>query len=146
MTIEIIELRKGDRFLATEPIPGTFGPADIVVIDLSLGGAKLSHPQPLRIGTHGKLFFKRGDITASAQAVVVWSHLSRDGGGMSYISGLKLEAVEPQYAMAVNSLLRGGVLRKDSESLEKKRERMIEREKKRDSAKRVIPSSGGMQS
>ena len=145
MTIEIIELRKGDRFLATEPISGTFGPPDVVIIDLSLGGAKLSHPQPLRIGTHAKLSFKRGDVSASAQAVVVWSHLSRAGGGMSYVSGLKLESVEPQYAMAVNSLLRGGVLRKDSESMEKKRERMIEREQLRNSQKRVVPTSGGMQ-
>jgi len=145
MTIEIIELRKGDRFLATESIPGTFGPADVVVIDLSLGGAKLSHPQPLRIGTRGKLAFKRGDVSASVQAVVVWSHLSHAGGGMSYVSGLKLEGVEPQYAMAVNSLLRGGVLRKDSESMEKKRERMIEREQLRNSQKRVVPTSGGMQ-
>ena len=145
MTIEIIELRKGDRFLATEQISGTYGPAEIVVIDLSLGGAKLSHPQPLRIGTRGKLTFKRGDVTASVQGIVVWSHLSRAGSGMSYISGLKLDAVEPQYAMAINSLLRAGVLRKDSESMEKKRERMLEREQKRDSQKRVIPSSGGMQ-
>ena len=55
MTIEIIELRKGDRFVATEQIPGTFGPAEVIVIDLSLGGAKFSHPQPLRIGPDGRL-------------------------------------------------------------------------------------------
>ena len=145
MTIEIIELRKGDRFLATEQIVGTFGPADIVVVDLSLSGAKLSHSQPLRIGTRGKLAFKRGDITASVAGVVVWSHMARAGGGMSYVSGLKFDAVEPQYAMAVNSLLRAGVLRKDSESLEKKRERMLEREQLRNSQKRVIPTSGGME-
>jgi hypothetical protein len=145
MTIEIIELRKGDRFLATEQISGTFGPAEVVVIDLSLGGAKLSHPQPLRIGTHAKLIFKRGDITATVQAHVVWSHLSRAGGGMSYVSGLKLEAVEPQYAMALNALLRAGVLRKEVDSLDKKRERMIEREQLRNSQKRVIPTSSGME-
>ena len=145
MTIEIIELRKGDRFLATEQIPGTFGPAEVIVIDLSLGGAKLSHPQPLRIGTHGKLAFKRGDITASAQGVVLWSHLSRAGGGMSYVSGVKLEAVEPQYAMALNAMLRASVLRKETDSLEKKKERMIEREQLRNSQKRVIPTSSGME-
>ncbi len=145
MTIEIIELRKGDRFLATEQISGTYGPAEVIVIDLSLGGAKLSHPQPLRIGTRAKLSFKRGDITASAQAVVVWSHLARATGGMSYISGLKLEAVEPQYAMALNALLRAGVLRKEVDSLETKRKRAIEREQLRNSQKRVIPTSGGME-
>jgi hypothetical protein len=145
MTIEIIELRKADRFLATETITGTFGQADVVVLDLSLSGARVSHPLPLRIGTHAKLAFKRGDVTASAQAIVVWSHLARATGGMSYVSGLKLEAVEPQYAMALNTLLRGGVLRKEVDSLEKKRERMIEREELRKSQKRVIPTSSGME-
>jgi PilZ domain len=145
MTIEIIELRKGDRFLATEQIHGTFGPAEVIVIDLSLGGAKLSHPQPLRIGTHAKLVFKRGDITASAPAVVVWSHLARAAGGMSYISGLKLEAVEPQYAMALNALLRAGVLRKEVDSLDKKKDLLLEREQLRKSQKRIIPTSSGME-
>jgi hypothetical protein len=145
MTIEIIELRKGDRFIATEQVSGTFGPAEVIAIDLSLGGAKLSHPQPLRIGTHAKLIFKWRDITAAVQATVVWSHLSRAGGGMSYISGLRIEAAEPQYAMALNSLLRAGVLRKEVDSLDKKRERMLEREQLRNSQKRVIPTSGGME-
>jgi hypothetical protein len=145
MTIEIIELRKGDRFLATEQVPGTFGPAEVVIIDLSLGGAKLSHPQPLRIGTRGKLTFKRGDVSATVQAVVVWSHLAPSGRGMSYISGLKYEAVEPAYAMALNALLRAGVLRKETDSLDKKRDRLIEREKLRNSQKRVIPTSGGVE-
>ena len=145
MTIEIIELRKGDRFLATEQIHGTFGPAEVIVIDLSLGGAKFSHPQPLRIGTHAKLTFKIGDISASAQGVVIWSHLARATGGMSYVSGVKLESVEPQYGMALNALLRAGVLRKEIDSLEKKKERMIEREELRKSQRRVIPTSSGME-
>jgi hypothetical protein len=146
MTIEIIELRKGDRFLATEPVTGTFGPVEVVIVDLSLGGAQLSHPQPLRIGTRGKLSFKRGDITATVPAHVVWSHLSKTAGGMSYVSGLQLDAVEPQYGLALNSLLRAGVLRKDSESLDKKKERMLEREQQRKSQMpRMIPTAGGVE-
>lgn len=146
MTIEIIELRKGDRFLATEPVTGTFGPVEVVIVDLSLGGAQLSHPQPLRIGTRGKLSFKRGDITATVPAHVVWSHLSRTAGGMSYVSGLQLDAVEPQYGLALNSLLRAGVLRKDSESLDRKKERMLEREQQRKAQMpRVIPTAGGVE-
>ena len=64
---------------------------------------------------------------------------------MSYVSGLRLEAVEPQYAMALNAMLRAGVLRKEVDSLEKKKERMIEREQLRNSQKRVIPTSSGME-
>jgi hypothetical protein len=146
MTIEIIELRKGDRFLTTEPVTGTFGPVEVAIVDLSLGGAQLSHPQPLRIGTRGKLSFKRGDITATVAAHVVWSHLSKTAGGMSYVSGLQLDAAEPQYGMALNSLLRAGVLRKDGDSLTKKKERMLEREQQRKSQMpRIIPTAGGVE-
>jgi hypothetical protein len=146
MTIEIIELRKGDRFRTTEPVSGTFGPVEVVIVDLSLGGAQLSHPQPLRIGTRGKLTFKRGDITATVTAHVVWSHLSKTSGGMSYVSGLQLDAVEPQYGLALNAMLRAGVLRKDGESLTKKKERMLEREQQRKSQQpRVIPTAGGVE-
>lgn len=143
MTIEIIELRKGDRFVATEPLSGTFGSVDVMVVDLSLGGVQLFHPQPLRIATRAKLTFQRGDVSATVTAHVVWSHLSKKGGGMSYVSGLKLDSVEPQYGMALNSLLRAGVLRKDGESLKKKKERMEEREALRKSQQpRMIPTAG----
>lgn len=146
MTIEIIELRKGDRFRTTEPVTGTFGPVDVVIVDLSLGGAQLSHALPLRIGTRGKLSFRRGDITATVSARVVWSHLSPTKGGMAYVSGLQLDAVEPPYALAINSLLRAGVLRKDSDSMTRKAERMKEREAQRNTPKpRIIPTAGGVE-
>jgi hypothetical protein len=146
MSIEITELRKGDRFATTEAVSGTFGPAEIAIVDLSLGGAQVSHPQPLRIGTRAKLSFRRGDSGATVSAHVVWSHLSKTSGGMSYVSGLQVEAPDALYAMAINALLRGGVLRKDTTSLAKKRERMMEREQLRKSQQpRVIPTSGGVE-
>jgi hypothetical protein len=145
MTIEIVELRRGDRFRVTETLSGTFGAAEVVFLDLSLGGAQLSHPQPLRIGTGAKLSFRLRDVSATVTAHVVWSHLSRTKGGMAYVSGVKLDAVDPQYAMALNSLLRAGVLTKDADSLDRKRERMIERETLRKTQQRVIPTSGGVE-
>lgn len=145
MTTEVVELRKGDRFLAVEPIIGSFGPGEVAVIDLSLSGAQISHPQPLRIGTRGKFWFKRGEVTATVPAHVVWSHLSKTASGMVYQSGLKLEAADPQYAMAINTFVRSGILRKDAESLDRKRQRMLEREATRKAQVRIIPSSGGME-
>jgi PilZ domain len=144
-TTDVIDLRKADRFVAIEPVSGTFGAADIMVLDLSLGGAKISHPQPIRIGTRARISFRRGDITATVQAHVVWSHLNAGAGGMVYHSGLKLDSVDPQYALAINTLLRANVLRKDVGSLDRKRERMAERELARKTLSRVIPSSSGVE-
>jgi hypothetical protein len=149
--MSIDDQRKGDRFVATEAIQGTFsgtfGAADVVVLDLSLGGAKLSHPQPIRIGTRARLTFKRGDVSAFAQGQIIWSHLSRAGNGMSYVSGIRLDGVDAQYAMALNSLLRAGALRKDVGSLERKQQLLNERELTRKTTQsRPLPTGGGIES
>ena len=137
------ELRKADRFLVEDPIAGTFGPADALVLNISLGGAQISHPQPLRIGTTGRLAFRRGDVVVTTQARVIWSHLSPAAGGkLVYRSGLKIEAVDPQFAMAINSLLRSGAIRQELDTLDKKREREAQREEKRKSGPKSIPTAG----
>jgi len=141
MTTEVVELRKGDRFNVIEPLTGSFGAAEVAVVNLSLGGAQISHPQPLRIGTKAKLWFRRGDVSVSVQATVVWSHLASATGGMVYKSGIKLDAVDAQYALALNTLVRADVLRHETDSLEKKKQRMQEREEARKSQARMIPSS-----
>ncbi len=142
MTTEVVDLRKGDRFNVVEPVTGSFGPAEIAILNLSLGGVQISHPQPLRIGTRGKLWFKRGDVTVTIQAVVVWSHLVRSTSGtMAYRTGLKLEAVDAPFALAINAMMRSGILRQDLESLEKKRTRLEEREQQRKAQVRIIPTS-----
>jgi hypothetical protein len=140
MAIE--ELRKADRFVVVEPIPATFGSTDVALLDFSLGGTQITHAQPLRIGTTGRLVFNGGDGVVTMEARVVWSHLAASTGGkVSYRTGLHLEAVDAPYAMAVNSLLRAGKIRRDRESLDRKRQREIEREQKRQSGPKPIPSA-----
>lgn len=137
---EIVDLRKGDRFNVVEPLTGTFGPADVGVLNISLTGLQISHPQPLRIGTRGRLWFRRGDVTVAIQAHVVWSHLQKGtGGAMAYISGLKIDNLDSQFAAAINSLLRGGTLRQDVDSMERKRRRIAERELEMKAKVRVLP-------
>lgn len=141
MTVE--EFRKADRFVVVDPITGTFGPADASVLNLSLAGAAISHGQPIRIGTLGRLAFRRGDIIVATQARVIWSHVvPGTGGKLIYRSGLRIEAADPQYAMAINSLIRSGTIRQDLDSLERKREREMAREAKRNSGPKSIPTAG----
>lgn len=142
MTHEVVDLRKGDRFNVIEPVTGSFGPAEIAVLNLGLGGVQVSHPQPLRIGTRGKLWFRRGDVQVTIQATVVWSHLVRSTSGtMAYRTGLRLDAVDAPYALAINTMVRGGIIRHDTESMDRKRARIAEREEQRKTQVRVIPSS-----
>jgi PilZ domain len=141
MTTEVVDLRKGERFSVIEPLTGTFGPAEVAVLNLSLGGVQMSHPQPVRIGTRAKLWCRRGDVTITIPGTVVWSHLTPTSAGMVYFSGVKLDAADPQYALAINTLMRGGAIRQDLDSLDKKRQRLREREEARKSQVRIIPSS-----
>jgi hypothetical protein len=142
MTIEVADLRRGDRFNVVEPVTGSFGPAEIAILNLSLGGLQISHPQPLRIGTRGKLWFRRGDVSVTITATVVWSHLFRSTSGtMAYRTGLRLDAVDAPYALAINTMMRGGIIRQDVESMDRKRARIEEREQKRKAQIRILPSS-----
>src|SRR5688500_19499876 len=141
MVIE--ELRKTDRFVVTDPITVTSGPTDGTLLNLSIGGAQVTHPQPVRIGTVARLAFRRGDVIVTTQARVIWSHVVPSAGGkLTYRSGLRIEAADPQYAMAINSLLRAGAIRQDLDSLDKKREREHQREVKRQSGPKPIPTAG----
>jgi hypothetical protein len=141
MSTEVIDLRRGERFTVTEALTGTFGPAEVAVLNLSLGGVQISHPQPVRIGTRAKLWCRRGDVTITIPGTVVWSHLNATSAGMVYMSGVRLDTADPQYALAINTLMRGGVLRQDVDSLDRKRQRMREREEARKSQIRIVPTS-----
>ena len=136
------ELRKSDRFVAVEPITGTFGAAEATIVNLSIGGAQISHAQPIRIGTMARLSFRKGDAIVATQGRVLWSHVGPGPGGkLVYRSGLKMEGVDSSYALALNTLIRAGLIRQDMESMDKKRQRIAEKEAQRKSGQRFIPSS-----
>ena len=100
------------------------------VHDLAEQGAQVEHAQPLRLATKGRLWFKRGEIAVSLHAIVVWSRLSKspnDQGKYLYRSGLRIDEGANDFLMAMQMLAEHGVIRKDVESLERKRKRHEER-------------------
>ncbi|MEO8383112.1 MAG: PilZ domain-containing protein [Acidobacteriota bacterium] len=139
MTTETTNLRKEERFQVLQPIEGTFGNVELTLLNLSLGGAQLQHASPLRIGTRARLTFRRGDTSVSIHGVVVWSHFAQTPAGLLYKSGVELEGGDVHYAAGLASMLRSGVLGRDTESLERKRLREIEREKARGSSPKLQP-------
>ena len=140
MSENVVDTRKGDRFYATDPILGTFNGAEVPVMNVSGGGAMIQHAQPIRIGTHARLAFKHGEITASVSVRVMWSHLAQTGEGLAYRSGVMVDAPDVLYAAAINALLREKVVQPDTESLERKRQRELERELRRKSGPRIPPA------
>ncbi len=141
MNDEVIDLRKGDRFHAVAPVTGVFNSVDVSVVNVSVTGAQITHAQPIRIGTRARLSFHYHEIMVSVQVQVVWSHLWQTPEGHAYRSGVRLDAQDVAYASAVNGLIRAGAVQLDTESIERKRQREAERELRRKSGPRFIPTA-----
>ena len=131
---DIKDLRTIERYVVVERLVGSFGAAGISVIDIAEQGAQIEHPQPLRLGARGRLWFKRGEVAASVHALVIWSRLSKtpnDEGKLLYRSGLRLDEEGANFAAAIQALGDQGVIRRDTESLGRKRRKLVEREWKK---------------
>src|SRR5258706_3924046 len=121
---DLSELRSSDRFVSIEPLPGGFGSASITILDFAPRGVQIEHAQPLRLSLAGRLWFKGGRATVSVQGRVVWSHLSKthdSNGKLLYHSGIHVADGSEELLAAIEVLAREGVVRKESDSLERKR-------------------------
>ena len=132
MTIEVKELRTGERYVLDTPVSASFGAAEVTVADIGYGGLQIQHPLPIRIGSSSRLVFRIGDVTIATSARMLWSHLWKvpnSNGKTTYRSGLRVE--DPEFAAAVRSLIERQIIRPDSDSLDRKRKRLIEKERER---------------
>ncbi|HEX7708221.1 MAG TPA: PilZ domain-containing protein [Thermoanaerobaculia bacterium] len=128
MSLEISDLRKGVRFNCTHPLNASFNGWEVTLSNLSLGGAQIVHAEPVKIGTRSRITLPTEDGPVSIGAQVIWCRLAQSEGKLLYRTGLKLAAAEPRFALALNAMIRNGNAQADRESLERKRERALERE------------------
>lgn len=138
--IDVKDLRSGERFLLVEPLTGTFGAAEVTIANVGEQGAQIAHAHPLRVAARSRLWFKRGDAAASVYAFVVWSRLSKTpdaAGKFLYMSGLRIEDDALAFSTAIQTLADRGVLRRDNESLDRKRKTLMDREQQRLAQQRV---------
>jgi hypothetical protein len=139
------ELRVYERYIVREQLKGSFGSAEVSVVDLAEQGAQIQHSQPLRIATKARFWFKSGAASISAQGLVVWSRLSKtpnEQGKLTYRTGLRIEEGADEFAIAMMQLSEQGVIERDTESLDRKRKMKEERESAKSSfpAMRFIPT------
>jgi len=134
MEPDVEDLRGRDRFLVTERLTGSFGVAEVALIDMAEEGAQIEHAQPLRLATKGRFWFKRDDISVSLHAFVVWSRLSKTPnhqGKYLYRSGLRFDEGSGGFADALRTLLARGLIEKDEDSLFRKKKRLEAREQEK---------------
>ena len=127
MQPDVKDLRSVDRYILKEKLTGSFGSAPVVLIDLGEQGVQIEHTQPLRLATTGRLWFKRGEVSVSLHAFVVWSKLS----GKSYRSGLRIDEPNTHFLAMMQTLALHGVIVKDDDSLNRKRKNLEAREQEK---------------
>ena len=125
MEPNVEDLRSSDRYILTEKLAGSFGSVQVVLIDIGEQGVQIEHAQPLRLATTGRLWFKHAGVSVSLHAFVVWSKLS----GRQYRSGLRIDEAAAEFVSTLETLEEHGIIRKDDDSLNRKRQRIEEREK-----------------
>jgi hypothetical protein len=131
MEPDLRNLRGRERFRVKQRLNGSFGAAEVSLIDVAEEGAQIEHAQPLRLASKGRLWFKRADVSVSLHAFVVWSRLSKtpnEVGKYLYRSGLRFDEGAGDFLQAMQRLADQGVIERDDESLNRKKKRSEERE------------------
>ena len=124
----VSDLRSVPRFVAEPPIPGSFGSVGIQVIDLGESGAQIEHAEPLKLSSAGRLLIA-SSFPLELRAHVVWSKLT--SGQRIYRSGLRIDEKREVIQRGLKLLLHEGHAHLDSLSLDRKREAILERHRRR---------------
>src|SRR5260370_5960885 len=131
MEADIRDRRGRERFRVKQRFRGSFGAAEVMLVDGAEEGAQTEHAQLLRLASKGRLWFKRADVSVSLHAFVVWSRLSRtpnEVGKYLYRSGLRFDEGAGSFLQAMQMLADQGVIERDDDSLNRKKRRVEERE------------------
>lgn len=144
--MNVEELRAAERFIASEPLPATFAAYPIAIVNLSTIGALVEHPAPIRLGTVGRFMIRRGEIAIDVKGFLIWSRLSKTpgvNGAQLYRSGLRIESGNAEYALALHMLIKSGAMKRETDTLERKRRRLVERmaEKNRSGVRSLTSST-----
>lgn len=126
MEPDVRNLRGRERYRVKQRFGGSFGAAQVTLIDVAEEGAQIEHAQPLRLASKGRFWFKRAEVSASLHAFVVWSRLSKtpnEAGKYLYRSGLRFDEGAGNFLEAMQMLADQGVIERDDDSLNRKKQR-----------------------
>ncbi len=135
-TEDVRDSRSVKRFVVDPPILATFAGLDVLLFDFAERGVQAEHVAPFRPGLVAKLTFR---VPSSPETIllhgrIIWSHLSEKtdaDGRFLYRSGLTLEDGPELTRRALSGLLDACMARPEDTSLERKREVMRDKARRR---------------
>lgn len=103
--------RRVQRIHLAQPLVARLGSANVVLVDVSLLGARVEHHTPLIAGSHTRLAFRWDDEDIAAECRIVRSRLERFSVGADgltvYHSGLEFDSLTERSADALKRMIEG---------------------------------------
>jgi len=130
---EVANLRKHPRFIFDEPLSAVFNGVDVRVLNVSGGGLLVEHADAFKVGSSSSVRLASAALKEETtfRARIVWSKLSatmNEKGKLLYRSGLSILDASGESLGFLGRLIRT-FGRPDKDSMERKRQALIERQK-----------------
>lgn len=101
------------RYIASPPLQARFGEQQVSLLNLSVAGAMLLHPEPLAIGGEAPVRMEvSGNEALALYAEIVWSRPHRATG--QYLSGVRFTEWIEVAQHAIDELLESKAIHLDS--------------------------------
>jgi hypothetical protein len=101
--------RRVQRVHLGQPVVARLGATHVVLVDISLMGARIEHHVPLAAGAHGRLAFEWQDETIDTDCRIVRSRLERFSVGADgltiYHSGLEFVNMQPEARARLKTII-----------------------------------------
>jgi len=97
--------RKVERIRLLPRLAGLAGAVKVELVEISVGGARLHHFNPLRVGHVVELRFRWKDEDISIPAAVIRSSVDRFGSTSAYVTGVRFEIPEGSSRTPIKRLI-----------------------------------------
>jgi hypothetical protein len=107
--------RRVQRIHLAQPVIARLGATPVVLVDISILGARIEHQTPLTAGAQSRLTFRWDDTEVSTDCRIVRSRLERFSVGADgltvYHSGLEFERVSEETKQNLKRMIEGFITR-----------------------------------
>jgi hypothetical protein len=107
--------RRVERVHLAQPLVARLGATQVVLVDLSVMGARVEHHVPLIAGAYSQLTFRWEDLTFSIDCRIARSRLERFSAGTDgmtvYHSGLEFEKLSTEMRTRIKQMISGFIIR-----------------------------------
>jgi hypothetical protein len=113
--MDVPRTRRVQRVHLAQPLIARLGATQVVLVDLSVMGARVEHHVPLIAGAYSKLTFRWEELPLAIDCRIVRSRLERFSAGADgmtvYHSGLEFEGVTPETKRCLQEMIGGFIVR-----------------------------------